>query len=82
MQFETHSSGRYMVYSIDIESVHQRAWYPHYVHAAKALFENTGKLICEDLLQQGQSLMSQVRKAEGGGGGNEGGEIGEEVRIG
>lgn len=49
------------VYTINIENVHLRARYPCYIHATKMLFGDTGELICEDLLQQGQSLMSQVR---------------------
>ena len=59
--FQTHTSGKCTLYSISVESVHLRARYPRYIHAAKELYGDTGKLICEDILQQGRSLMSQVR---------------------
>ena len=62
VQFAAHASGRYIVYTISVENVRLRVRYPRYIHAAKKLFGDAGELICEDLLQQGQSLMSQVRE--------------------
>ena len=58
--FEAHSSGRFLLYRIVVEHVVLRARFPHYIRAARVLFEEAGELICEDLLQQGQALMSQV----------------------
>ena len=59
--FEMHTSGKYTLYSISVENVQLRGRYPRYIHAVKELYGDVGKLICEDILQQGQSLMSQVR---------------------
>ena len=64
--FETHSSGRFLLYRIVVEHVLLRARFPQYIHATRVLFEEAGELICEELLQQGQALMSQVSIYEGG----------------
>ncbi len=54
------SSDGPMGYSVVLDNVLRRARLPRFIHTAKALFGNAGELIVEDMLQQGQSLMSQV----------------------
>ena len=59
--FEPHSSGKYILYSVSLESVQLRGRFPRYILAAKELYGQVGELMCEDILQQGRTLMSQVR---------------------
>ena len=54
-----HEGGR-TLYTIDVSCVHARLRFPRYIHAAKELFGDVGELVVEDLLQHGQSLMSEV----------------------
>ncbi len=49
-----------MIYHMTIASVLLMVRYPRCIHTGKLLFGDSGELIIEDLLQQGQSLMSQV----------------------
>lgn len=49
-----------MLYTINLCNLLLWVRYPRYIHASKELFGDAGELIVEDLLQQGQSLMSQV----------------------
>lgn len=49
-----------MLYTINLCNLLLWVRYPRYIHAIKELFGDAGELIVEDLLQQGQSLMSQV----------------------
>ncbi len=49
-----------MIYHMTIASVLLMVRYPRCIHTGKVLFGDSGELIIEDLLQQGQSLMSQV----------------------
>lgn len=49
-----------MLYLAIPENILLRARFPRYVHTAKVLFGDAGELIVEDILQQGQSLMSEV----------------------
>ena len=58
--FEPHSSGKYVIYSVRVEAVLLHGRFPRYVLAARELYGKIGELVCEDLLQQGRSLMSQV----------------------
>jgi DNA-directed RNA polymerase III subunit RPC3 len=57
--FEPHSSGKYVLYRVSLEGVQLRARYPRYILAGRELYGEVGELICEDILQQGQTLMSQ-----------------------
>lgn len=61
VSYEPHTSGKYVLYSVSVDNVQLRARYPRYIHAAKELYGDIGELICEDILQQGRTLMSQVR---------------------
>ncbi|XP_064390213.1 DNA-directed RNA polymerase III subunit RPC3-like isoform X2 [Halichondria panicea] len=57
--FKAHSKGSHMIYHMTIASVLLMVRYPRCIHTGKVLFGDSGELIIEDLLQQGQSLMSQ-----------------------
>lgn len=61
VSYGPHTSGKYVLYSVSVDNVQLRARYPRYIHAAKELYGDIGELICEDILQQGRTLMSQVR---------------------
>ena len=63
VDFEPHKGGS-MLYRVALGNVLLRVRFPRYIHAAKVLFGDAGELIVEDILQQGQSLMSQVRCSE------------------
>ncbi len=54
-----------MLYSASIKHILWRVRFPRYIHAAKAEFGDFGEVIVEDILQQGHSLMSEVRKKDG-----------------
>ena len=58
--FEQHVKGSHMTYHMTLASVLEMVRYPRCIHTGKVLFGDAGELIIEDLLQQGQSLMSQV----------------------
>ncbi len=47
-------------YRVVLPNLLLRSMLPKVIHAAKVLFGDVGELIVEDLLHQGQSLMSQV----------------------
>ena len=49
-----------MLYQVNLSNLLLRVRYPRYIHTSKELFGDAGELIVEDLLQQGQLLMSQV----------------------
>ena len=49
-----------MLYQVNLSNLLLRVRFPRYIHTSKELFGDAGELIVEDLLQQGQSLMSQV----------------------
>lgn len=59
--FEPHSSGRYVLYRVSLENVQLRGRFPRYILAARELYGQVGELICEYILHQGRTLMSQVR---------------------
>lgn len=58
-EYAPHKSGA-MLYRANIEHILLRARFPRYIHAAKTTFGDAGELIVEDILRNGQSLMSQV----------------------
>ena len=58
-EYAPHKNGA-VLYRVNLEHVLLRARFPHYIHAAKARFGDAGELIVEDILRNGQSLMSQV----------------------
>ena len=58
--FEPHSSGKYVLYSVSVESVQLRGRFPRYILASRELYGQIGELICEYILHQGRTLMSQV----------------------
>ena len=60
--FEPHTSGKYFLYRVSLEAVLLRGRFPRYVLAAKELYGRVGELVCEDILQQGRTLLSQVRE--------------------
>ena len=49
-----------MLYSVNLCNLLLWVRFPRYIRASKELFGDAGELIVEDLLRQGQSLMSQV----------------------
>lgn len=49
-----------MLYQVNLSNLLLRVRFPRYIHTSKELFGDAGELIVEDLLQQGQSLMSKV----------------------
>ena len=51
-----------MLYSARVNHMLWRVRFPRYIHAAKVEFGDFGEVIVEDILQQGRSLMSEVRK--------------------
>ena len=53
------------LYRVGVDRVLWRGRFPRYVHAAKEEFGDVGEVIVEYVLQQGHTLMSEVR--EGGG---------------
>lgn len=58
--FEPHSKTRHMIYRISTPNVLLIVRFPRYIHTGKVLFGDAGELIIEDLLQLGQTRMSQV----------------------
>lgn len=59
VNFSQHEAGR-VLYTIDVSCVHVRLRFPRCIHAAKELYGDVGEVVVEDLLQHGQSLMSEV----------------------
>ena len=47
-------------YGISVEAVLCRTRIPRYIYCAKTLYGDGAELVIEDLLHQGQSLMSRV----------------------
>ena len=47
-------------YGISVEAVLCRARIPRYIYCAKTLYGDGAELVIEDLLHQGQSLMSRL----------------------
>lgn len=47
-------------YSIDCDVIVQRIRYPKYIYCAKTLYGDAAELVTEELLQNGQMLMTQV----------------------
>eukprot|EP00731_Ephydatia_muelleri_P016873 Em0009g1297a len=58
-EYAPHKSGA-MLYRVNIAHILLRARFPRYIHVAKATFGDVGELIVEDILRNGQSLMSQA----------------------
>ena len=54
-----------LLYSTKVNHILWRVRFPRYIHAAKVEFGDVGEVIVEDILQQGHSLMSEVRKLFG-----------------
>ena len=52
--------GGTMLYTVNLCNLLLWVRFPRYIRASKELFGDAGELIVEDLLRQGQSLMSQV----------------------
>ena len=50
-----------MLYNARLDHILWRVRFPRYIHTAKAEFGDFGEVIVEDILQQGRSLMSEVR---------------------
>ena len=50
------------LYRVGVDRVLWRARFPRYIHAAKEEFGDVGEVIVEYVLQQGHSLMSEVRE--------------------
>ena len=59
VQFEQHKAG-HILYTIDVPSVLLRLRFPRYIHVAKEVYGDAGELVVEDLLQHGESLMTNV----------------------
>ena len=64
--FEAHKTGAFMLYRVTPGNVLLRVRFPRYIHASQLLFGDAGELIVEDILQQGQVLMSKVCNLRGG----------------
>ena len=47
-------------YGISVEAVLWRTRIPQYIYCAKSLYGDSAELVIEDLLHQGQSLMSRL----------------------
>ena len=47
-------------YGISVEAVLWRTRIPQYIYCAKSLYGDAAELVIEDLLHQGQSLMSRL----------------------
>lgn len=81
-EYSPHKNGA-MLYRVNIEHVLLRARFPRYIHATKVAFGDVGELIVEDILCNGQSLMSQCLQRVGErllSAGVESGDIGRIVR--
>ena len=58
-----HNKRGFIEYGISVEAVLWRTRIPQYIYCSKTLYGDAAELVIEDLLHQGQSLMSRLVEA-------------------
>ena len=65
MSYSTHKSNT-LIYRAELSAILGRVRYPRHIHTGKDVAGDIGEMIVEDIVQHGQSMMSQVRNEDYG----------------